>query len=361
MDRRTFLAAAASSYALSTTRAAVAMAQPSSLEAMIESSGFSGTALITRNGETLLFRGFGEAERGFQVPCARDTRYRIASITKLFTATMVLQLVAEKKLDLDRTIGAYLPQYGGPAKDQSTVRQLLHHTSGIENFDKGMTSFADAERTGMPAYQMPHSSDDLLRLFASGPLVHTPGSAFDYNNADFVILGKILEAIEGRAFDQTLQKRIVEPLKLQSTGLFGALVIQPKLAATYYADKGRPLGNDLPVFLENWYAAGGMTSTASDLLTFSRALFERRLVPAALLEAMLTPGLDQYGFGLWIATLDVNGRKRLFAQRPGQIMGANTLLLQFLDDSLNIILLGNTNLTDTDHLGFGLAKAVLGG
>lgn len=360
MNRRNFLAAATASAALRAARHAFSQPGPNSLEALVLQSGFSGTALVTHSGGVVLHKGFGPAERNFETPCATDTRYRIASITKLFTATLIVQLAAENRLDLDKTIGEYLPRYKGPAKDKSTLRELLHHTLGIENFDKALASFAAAEKAGMPAYQMPHSSDELLDLFASGPLVHAPGSVFDYNNADFVILGKIIEALEGAPYDQVLQRRIAEPLGLKSTGLFPARAIQPKLASTYYTDAEHPLGNDLPVYAENWYAAGGMTSTTSDLLKFSQALFGGRLVSSAWLDKMLTPGLEDYGFGLWIASLDVNGKKHRFAQRPGRIMGANTLLLHFLDAQLDIILLGNTNLADTDKLGFGLAKMVLG-
>ena len=103
-----------------------------------------------------------------------------------------------------------------------------------------------------------------------------------------------------------------------------------------------------------------MTSCASDLLVFSRALFGGKLLSAGGLKTLLTPELEDYGCGLWIATLEVNGKKHRFAQRPGRIMGANTLLLKFLDDPLVIILLGNTNLADSDKLGFDLARKVLG-
>lgn len=360
MNRRDFLAAATVSAALSAIQKANSQSAPSTLEAFVARSGFAGTVMITRGEEVLLHNGFGPAERNFQTPCEQDTRYRIASITKLFTATLIVQLASEGKLDLDKTIGVYLPRYKGAGKDKSTLRQLLHHTSGIENFDKALASFAAAEKAGMPAYQVPHSSDELMDLFASGPLVHAPGSTFDYNNADFVILGKIIEAVEGAPYDQALQKRIVQPLGLATTGLIPARTIQPKLASTYYTDADHPLGNDLPVYAENWYAAGGMTSTTSDLLNFSKALFGGKLVPPAWLQQMLTPGLEEYGFGLWIANLDVKGKKYRFAQRPGRIMGANTLLLHFLDEPLNIILLGNTNLADTDGLGFGLAREILG-
>ena len=242
MDRRVFLGAVASTVLASAGRVGMAGSESASLEGVIEASRFSGTVLIstseTRGVEPILFRGFGDADIGFHVPCGRQTRYRIASITKLFTAVLVMQLVEEKKLDLDKTIGTYLPLYGGVAKDKVTLRQLLHHTSGIENFDHGLTSFADAARTGMAAYQMPHTSDELMAKFASGPILHDPGTVFDYNNGDFVILGKILEAVEGVAFDSLLERRITGPLKLESTGLFPERVIQKELAVTYYADQG---------------------------------------------------------------------------------------------------------------------------
>ena len=102
-----------------------------------------------------------------------------------------------------------------------------------------------------------------------------------------------------------------------------------------------------------------MISSAPDLLLFARALFDGHLISVEMLKTMLTPGLEDYGCGLWIASLDAGSRKYRFAQRPGRIMGANTLLLQFLDNPINIILLGNTNRTDTDKLGFALAKQIL--
>ncbi|GAA3753249.1 serine hydrolase domain-containing protein [Terriglobus aquaticus] len=358
MNRRNFVATAGAAATALLPRGAFARSL-SPLQPLITASGFCGTALVARGSAILLHQGFGPAERNFQTPCRPDTRYRIASITKLFTATLIVQLAGEGKLDLDRTIGTYLPQYPGPARDRSTLRQLLHHTSGIENFDKGLTSFAGAQRSGMPAYQMPHSTDDLLNLFASGALAHQPGSVFDYNNADFIILGKIIEAVELSSFDQILQRRICQPLGLTATGLFPSRHIQPALASTYYRDTGQPLGNDLPVYAENWYAAGGMTSTTADVLKFAQALFHGNLIPGPALAELLTPGLEDYGFGLWIGTLEANGRKYHFAQRPGRIMGANTLLLQLLDEPLTVILLGNTNLTDTDRLGFDIAKQVL--
>ena len=113
------------------------------------------------------------------------------------------------------------------------------------------------------------------------------------------------------------------------------------------------------MYPENWYAAGAMYSTTTDLATFARALYGGRLLRPASLERMLKPGLDDYGYGLWVATHKIGGRPHRFAQRPGRIMGANVLLLRYLDDDLTIVVLGNTNLADTDKFGFFIGKAVL--
>lgn len=321
---------------------------------------FSGSVTVALRGRTAIRKGYGVAERSFGAPCAPGTAYRIASITKLLTSTVIMQLVDAGRIDLDAPIDAYLRDYAGPAADKVKIRQLLNHTSGIENFDKGLVSYADAAMRGMPAYQLPRAPRELMNRFASGPLVHTPGTTFDYNNADYVILGQVIEAVDKAPYETVLARRILAPLAMSATGLAASSKIVPSLAPTYYKDGDGPLANDMPVYAQNWYAAGGLYSTCDDLLKFSDALYGGRLMSARSLQALLTPGLDEYGFGQWVSTLDVGGQKHRFAQRPGRIMGANTLLLRMLDDDLTIVVLGNTNLVDTDRVGFTLAKRLLG-
>lgn len=307
----------------------------------------------------MLRSGLGLADRAFAVRSEPETAYRIASITKLFTAVLVMRLVAAGRVNLDAPIATYLAAYKGPGAGRVTIRQLLNHTSGIENFDKSLTSFAEAARTGMSAYQIPHSPQELMDRFASGPLVHEPGTTFDYNNADYVILGQIIEALEGLPYERVVSRDILVPLNMTMTGLAEQQRIIPRLAPTYYKDEDSPLVNDMPTYGQNWYAAGGMYSTVDDLEVFAAGLYEGRLLPTEAVEVLLTPGLDEYGFGQWVSELDVNGRKHRFAQRPGRIMGANTLLLRMLDDDLTIVILANTNLVDTDKLGFQIARQVL--
>lgn len=363
MDRRHFLTGAAGVAAWTAAVPAMASAQSplaAFLDAQLQGTGFGGTILVS-TGSTVERHAFGLAERAFEAPCAADTAYRIASITKLMTATIVMRLSEAGRIDLDEPIAAHLPNYRGEGANRVKLRHLLNHTSGIENFDKGLTSYADAAVKGVPGYQLPHTPTELMDQFASGPLQNEPGTAFDYNNADYVILGQIIEAVEGVAYDQALKAHVLEPLGMARTGMAVQAAITPRLAPTYYKDGDLPLANDLPTYGQNWYAAGGLYSTVDDLLTFSQGLYGGRLVSAAGLQQMLTPVLDEYGFGQWVSTLDAGGAAHRFAQRPGRIMGANTLLLRMLDDDVTVIILANTNLVDTDRLGFRIARHVLAG
>lgn len=363
MDRRQFLAAATAAAALTTPARGLATAGEPSLDAFVakklEGSDFGGTILVSSRRKTLLRQGYGLADRAFATACKADTAYRIASITKLLTAVVAMRLWDRQKIDLDAPIATYLRDYKGAGAATVKIRHLLSHTSGIENFDKALTSYTDAAKVGMPAYQMPQAPRELMERFASGPLVHPPGTAFDYNNADYVILGQILEAVENAPYEQIVAREITTPLAMASTRMATRLAIIPNLASTYYKDGDAPLVNDMPVYPENWYAAGGFCSTADDLLAFADALYGDQLMPQFRLEAMLAPGLDEYGFGQWISKLDAEGREHRFAQRPGRIMGANTLLLRLVDDDVTIVILANTNLVDTDRLGFQIARQVL--
>lgn len=320
---------------------------------------FSGSVTIEQHGRTIYQGNFGLADRAFGVPVARDTRFHVASITKLFTAVLVLQLVDEGAVDVDAPVERYLPDYPRDIGGRVTVRQLLTHTSGLAQYDR-ITSYEEALAKGMEVYQLPHAPAELLARYASGPLVHEPGSTFDYNNADYVVLGHIVERVTGVSFEAALAQRILRPLALTGTGMLHAQSMVARLARTYMrADSAAPLLRDLPVYPENWWAAGGMYSTADDLLAFARALYGGRLLRPASLAALLTPGKDDYGYGLWVSSQKIGATRHRFAQRPGRIMGANVTLLRYLDDGLTIVILGNTNVADIDRFGFLTACAAL--
>lgn len=237
-----------------------------------------------------------------------------------------------------------------------TLHQLLNHTSGLPNFDQ-VKDLATALSEGVPNYQKPRTSSQLVTDYCSGDLVAEPGKAFDYNNCDYIVLGKIVEAASGKPYAELLRERITVPLGLKHTGLLRQSDIVEGLADTYmYREDLKSLANDLPVYAENWFAAGSLYSTADDVLAFADGLFGGKLLSAASLQAMTTPGLDDYGYGFWSYEMTIAGKKQRIVKRPGRIMGAQAQLFHMRDSGITLVLLANTDAVDLDEFAAEVAR-----
>ena len=325
----------------------------------VKEHNFNGTILIQKNSKISYHKSFGLANIQFNVPNKNETKYKIASITKLFTAVLILQLYEQSKIDLNKTIKTYLPNYKGEGADKVTIRQLLNHTSGMVNIDT-ITSIESALKNGIPIYQKPLTSDELLTKYCSDTLVTEPGKVFSYNNAEYMILGKIIEQLYSKTYEQVIKEKILQPLQMKNSGLLYQHNIIPGLADTYfYRNDLKRLVNDLPVYIENWYAAGAMYSTTYDLSKFSNALFGLKLLKKETLAMMVQPGLDNYGYSVWIGEWEINNKKYIAIKRPGSIMGAQGMLLHFLNEDLTIIILSNAGTANLDEFIFELSKKVI--
>ncbi|MES2809376.1 MAG: serine hydrolase domain-containing protein [Bacteroidota bacterium] len=322
-------------------------------------TNFNGTILIARKGKPMFTKSYGFANMQFKVLNTADTKYKVASITKAFTSVLIMQLQEEGRIDLNKTISIYLPNYKGEGATKVTVQQLLTATSGIANIDEGL-SLEGALKNGIPHYTLPRSTDDMLNLFSSGKLNKVPGKTFDYNNADFIILGKIIENVTGKSFEDNLKERILHPLNMANSGIAYQQPVIAKLANTYYFnDKGIYM-NDLPVYIENWYASGNMYSTVDDILKFANGLFGRQLVKQASLDKMFISGLGEYGYGLWVyKNYDIHKKMYTIIKRPGSIMGAQAMLFHVLEDNTTIIILSNATSVGLDNVAAKIADRVL--
>lgn len=319
----------------------------------------TGTIIIHKDGNVIYNQSFGSANLQYDIPNTNDTKYKVASITKSFTAVIILQLYERGKIGLHDPIKEYLPEYSGEGAETVTIHHLLTHTSGIENVEKyPITEF---EKPWFDIYQKPYSTDEILHKFCSEPLDNEPGTQFDYNNGEYIILGKIIEQIYDKTFDRVLEDQILQPLQMNNSGMFYQAEVIKNIANTYrWNDSLRQFENDRKGYIENWYASGAMYSTANDLLKFSNALFGNELLKEESLELMLDPFLAQYGYGVWIRTIDINGEKHRIMQRYGWIRGANTVWFRFIDQDLTIIVLSNSDTTNLNDFAHGLARR-LGG
>lgn len=315
---------------------------------------FNGTVLVQKGKSIIYHKSFGLAERSFDSPTTNETKYQVCSITKTFTAVLILQLVEKRKIDLNYKIREYLPDYKGEGGNKVSILQLLNHTSGMKNTD----TVKDAEflRRGIGFYHTPYELKEIVTKFCSNDLVGEPGTKFDYNNGEYMILGRILEVIYQKPYEQILSDEILIPLGMNNSGLFSHYNLIKGLATPYYKDKTLDhLIPNIPMYVGNFSAAGAMYSTASDLIKFNNALFDFKLIKKETLNQLLTPGLDDYGYSVWIR--DVEKFKRM--ERYGKIEGASCVWFHYLNEDLSIIILSNTNLTNLGDYAYKIGKGLL--
>jgi CubicO group peptidase (beta-lactamase class C family) len=330
------------------------------IDSFARKNNFNGTILIQKKTGISYQKSFGLANFQFKIPDKNETKYKIASITKLFTSVLIMQLYEQGKIDLTKHIKDYLPGYKGEGSDKVTIHQLLNHTSGMINIDT-VKSMESALKNGLPVYQKPLTTEELLNNYCSDTLANEPGKVFDYNNADYIVLGKIIEKAYNKTYEQVIKENILQPLKMRNTGLLYQQNIIGDLADTYfYRDDIKKMVPDLPVYVENWYSAGSMYSTANNLLKFSNALFGLKLLKQESLNRMFTSGLDEYGYGVWVyENYEINKKKFKIIKRPGQIMGAQAMLFHILGEDSTIIILSNTGTTSLDDFAAEIAKHIV--
>jgi CubicO group peptidase (beta-lactamase class C family) len=304
-----------------------------------KNNNFNGTILVEKANKTVFLQSFGFANRPFDSKNTNETKYKIASITKTFTAVLILQLLEQGKLELDKPIKTYLPNYKGEGADKITIHNLLTHSSGIEN----------CEKSGTDIYELPLTSDSIITKYCSGKLENPVGSQFSYNNGDYMILGKTIEAIYKKTYQTVLKAQILTPFKLKNTDLIAQPTIVRDLADTYiWNDSTKIFEHDAPFYLENFGASGGLYSTVSDLALFANALFNKKILKENTLNLMLTayPKFWNTAYSIWVTEQEFNGKKYKTVDRYGSIQGANTMMSHFLNENTSIIIFSNTNATD---------------
>jgi len=239
-------------------------------ERMARSVDFSGCVTVER----------GTAERSFGVPVDHDTKFRIGSMDKMFTAVAIAQLVEAGKLKWDSTLAETIPDYPDKTAGAITVWQLLHHTAGLGGFFVP-EFFEHREKFMHPA--------DFLDLIARQPKVGKPGERWSYSNSGFILLGRIVETASGEAYEDYILRHVFTPAGMTATGFDRLQDVTPKLAVGYFKDD--VFG--LTPWKANWewlpyhaMPAGGGYSTNADLLRFRAALRGSRLVKPETLAKM---------------------------------------------------------------------------
>ena len=298
---------------------------------------FNGSVLVAENGKVIHKKGYGFANMEWNIPNATDTRFRLGSITKQFTAALILQLVDEGKVKLNGKLSDYLPMYRKDIGDKVTVHQLLNHTSGIPSYTGLPGFFANVSRNA-------YTVDDFVKQYASNDLEFEPGSKFSYNNSGYFLLGAVIEKVTGKSYDKALKERILGPLGMKNTGYdLHSPIIERR--ATGYERGANGYRNAPYLDMSIPYAAGSMYSTVDDLFLWDQALYTDRIVSAQSKALMYKPALADYAYG-WVVNKAEFGNGTPPVERimhGGGINGFNTLLIRYPQQKHLIVLLDNTS------------------
>ena len=328
------------------------------LEKYHEYDQFNGSALVADDGKIIFSEGFGMANLEHNIPNKPETKHRIGSITKQFTAALVLQLVEQGKLQLDQPISTYLPNYEGPAADVVTIHHLLTHSSGIPSY------------TSFPGFFEEHSRDpktpaEFVKTFSDSTLQFTPGERFVYNNSAYFLLGHIIEEVTGNTYEQVLKENILDPLNMNNTGFDHHENIL-KNRASGYERNGSGYVNAPYLDMSLPYAAGSLYSTVEDLYKWDRALETDKILSEASKELMFKPhisaGSSDYGYGWMLGTMPVGKNKDSvkIIGHGGGINGFNSLLVRFPEEDDFVVLLNNTGRTNLQDMVMGINNILHG-
>ena len=335
-----------------TTNSAASSAFEDVLQAGID-QGLIGVALAVDQDGQMLFEGAaGLANREAKTPLAPSDRFRIYSITKTFTAVLVLQLVDEGVLTLEDTVSQWLDDpvvARVPNVDRIIIRQLLTHTSGVYDYYNGPdSSFVDDAITGADADWSKVWTTQEVLAYVDGKrhaADFDPGQGVNYSDTGYVLLGLIVEQAGGQSFTEQLHTRVLDPLGLTDT-FFAAVEPVPGGTVEGYHRLGDELSNVSGINLSWASTQGGMVSTTEDLARFADALFGGDLIEPASLEAMLTflPADEQgreWGMGVARVQTPMGGLIGMNGSGPGFVAR-----MYRLPTGATVVLLTNTNLED---------------
>ncbi len=277
----------------------------------------NGAVLVAEHGKVIQAQGVGDANMESHTPNTPHTRFGIASLTKQFTAVLVLQQVDEGHLKLDGKLSDYLPWYRKDTGANITIEQLLHHTSGLPgDFDKPEFSDSpEAARHSEPLAFVQHSCQPALSS--------EPGTKWQYSNCGYNLFGLVLENVTQKSFGDLLRERLLEPLGLQDTGMNRNDLAQSGGASGYKRHAGPRYTPGPYLDQSHFYAAGAMYSTIEDLFRWNEALTHSTLISSQMREQIFKPGLNNRAYGWFVSRIPPGepGALNLRAEMRGDMPG----------------------------------------
>ncbi|MBO0781567.1 MAG: beta-lactamase family protein [Ktedonobacteraceae bacterium] len=309
----------------------------------------SGVILVSREGEVVFEKAFGFASRQLNVPNVLETKFHIASVTKMFIAMAALILSEQGRIELHEKPAAYLPELATLDRD-ITLHHLLSHTSGLQDI-------YEVPNLRFEMHKLKNERGDLLSYLVKLPQLFRPGEGWSYSSTGFILMGYLMERVTGLSFAELMERYVLAPLSMTNTGLDVPRRINPGRAYGHTVKNGLVVNanNDrLSVFEE---APGELYSTVHDLKKWCDAMFDCPLVSAQTLQMMFTPHGQvnpalHYGYGWFLAPR--------FRMHGGGTPGFVSRIRQYPEQHVSIILLFNSDQTNPDTILSAVEPLIVG-
>jgi CubicO group peptidase (beta-lactamase class C family) len=307
------------------------------LLAYTEIKQFSGVVLLAKGDEVLYQKATGAASKEEKIPNTISTNFNIASMGKTITATMIMQLVQEGRLSLKQTVKTILPEYAIKKADSITLEHLLTHTSGVGNYMMH-------PRYEKNRFNLKSLSSVMPYVVEQEPTLNYVGEHFDYSNSGFIILGRIIEKLTGKSYNENLEERIFKPLAIKNSYIhYPATFLAPKEATPYLAYTAKTFINGVAEEFPG-YSDGGMQSNAVDLYRFAKGLLNEKILSALLRDSMWIGkvsmgGGSRYGYG-WMDNENSYG-KHIYSHDGGGKGFSSDLKIVKEDGYIIVVLINN--------------------
>lgn len=313
---------------------------------------FDGVILVANENRPIFEGAFGYTSAARNEHVSLDTRFSIGELTHMFTSVMVMKLVEDGDLYLDETVDIFFPKEKIPGKKFITIEHLLTFSSGLPNNIKVL------ETTTTEFHPQSYIASLNERRLES-----PPGEESVEKHIDYIILGLIIERIMGMPWDEALKELILDPCGMTQTGVVKSAERDPAMAASYHVVQ-RPLDiqEDIPVRLDNFFAAGAVYSTLRDMFLFDNALYENKLLSRSMMKLMFTkhPDFQNIAFGWRIDEQKLGKKKMTITSGDGHVQGYNALWMRFEEDKRTIMLLSNSNMVDLQDFASHIRRALYG-
>lgn len=316
------------------------------LNAYVSINKFNGSALVIQDGKKVYEKSYGYQNAAIKSPNTKNSIFPIGSLTKPFTALIILKLAEENKLSINDPVSKYIPDY--PRGNEIQIKHLLTHTAGLYD------AFRNLKYREQVNTDHAFRPEEKMAFFKNEPLDFEPGTRFSYSNSGYDLLGIIIEKVTGLPYPTALNKYIFHPLKMHKSGFyFQALKDKNKVTGYSFISSTKQVETKFwnPTLT---YASGALYSTTGDLLKFYKGIRDFKIISKQTFNQATTPFLGGYGYGWFIDTL--HGDRVI--DHGGNVAGATSYFLMMPEHKTCIILLNNITSTSLEKIGNSVYAAL---